>query len=376
MSETLAAPVKKRRGIQLKDGDVSVEIPTHKSKSGLFGECVTRLVQLDRIIADTRFQFRVDGLDQAYVADLVDIYDQADSSGVDSSMPPIVVFSSSDAVLWLSDGFHRHAAMVTAGLVQVEAVVYSGDRRAAMRYALQANGHHGKKRTLADAAFAYKAAVSESLVDPFDVKAVSKLLGISERWAREITREARDKANAERDATIQRLAQEGKTQRNIAEQVGVDQKTVSNVLREEKRNTSKIPQAPHLGDRIPDPDKSASLTFQAPASSLDLAPSAPDAESSALQEAKRAFAALKGPDLARFKDWAKLNDKGFPPRYWVPRSEQLPKPSQFPVLGLFKGVPVLVADIVGRDWVVGPDHSRQYYSESDFSHWMMIPKNP
>ena len=62
--------------------------------------------------------------------------------------------------------------------------------------------------------------------------------------------------------------------------------------------------------RAMDPDKAASLDFQAPPPVLDLQPSAPDAESVALQAAKRAYLALRGPDLARFRDWVALQGKG------------------------------------------------------------------
>lgn len=253
-------------GIQLKDGDVSVDIPTDRPKArDPFGASALRLVRLDQVIADTRFQFRADGLDTAYVADLVDLYAEADAQGVPSSIPPIVVFGASDAVLWLADGFHRHAAMQTAGLVEVEAIVYRGDRRAAMRYALQANTTHGKKRTLSDAVFAYRVAISEQLVEPNDAKGVAKLLGVSDRWAREITLEARDKANAERDATIQRLAQEGKTQRQIQAETGVPQKTVSRVL-ESKRKSSEMTQTP---DPSPPPVPVASDFAMQPSPPVD-----------------------------------------------------------------------------------------------------------
>lgn len=264
---TTATPSKsKHRGIRLKDGDVSVDIPTDKPKPrDPFGPSATRLVRLDQVVADTRFQFRADGLDAAYVADLVDLYAEADALGVPSAIPPVVVFGASDAVLWLADGFHRHAAMQTAGLVQVEAIVYQGDRRAAMRYALQANTTHGKKRTLSDAVFAYRVAIAEQLVEPNDAKGVAKLLGVSDRWAREITKDARDKADAEREATIHRLAREGKTQCEIAELVGMSQQGVSKVLNN-KRNSSESSKAP---DPSPPPVPVASDFAMQPSPPVD-----------------------------------------------------------------------------------------------------------
>ena len=59
------------------------------------------------------------------------------------------------------------------------------------------------------------------------------------------TADARAKQKAERDAEILSLANEGKTQREIAEEVGCDHKTVGNVLNYgEKRTVSEIPQVP------------------------------------------------------------------------------------------------------------------------------------
>lgn len=255
----------KRRGIQLKEGDNGsvVAFPSAKpAKPDQFGTPVLKLISLKSVVVDSACQFRVAGLDPDYVVDLAQVY-----AVDDQAIPPIVLFSEPPFdVFWLADGFHRHGAMLDAGIVEVVASVYRGDRRAAMRYALQANTHHGKRRTLADAAFAYRHAVAEALCEPADVSAVAALLGISDRWAREITREVRDQLNAERDATIQRLAEEGKTQREIAKQLGVSQMTVSRQL-ESKRNSSEMIQT----DPTPDFEKkrnSSEITQTAPASAL------------------------------------------------------------------------------------------------------------
>lgn len=223
----------KRRGIQLKEEDNGsvVAFPSARPADP-FGSSSVKLVNLRQIVPDQICQLRADGLDADYVADLAQVY-----ATDHDAIPPIVVFAESDVMFWLADGFHRHAAMLDAGIVEAQVKVYQGDRRAAMRYALQANTHYGKRRTLADAAFAYRHAVAEGLCEPADVPAVAALLGISDRWAREITREVRDQLNAERDATIQRLAEEGKSQREIAKQVGVTQQSISKLLYN-KRNSS------------------------------------------------------------------------------------------------------------------------------------------
>lgn len=253
----------KRRGIQLKEDSGSVvAFPSAKpAKADPFGSSSLRLVRLDQVVPLQMCQFRADGIDADYVSDLAQVY------GIDDqAIPPIVVFSESDVVFCLADGFHRHDAMIRAGIVEAQVKVYQGDRLAAMRYALQSNTHHGKRRTLADAAFAYRHAVAEGLCEPADVPAVAALLGISDRWAREITREVRDQLNAERDATIQRLAEEGKTQREIAKQLGVSQMTVSRQL-ESKRNSSEMIQTdptPDLENKRKSSESSQTASTPAP----------------------------------------------------------------------------------------------------------------
>jgi hypothetical protein len=328
---TATAPAKSRRGIKLKDGDTVTQFPGQLESSHLL-----RTVSIDAIVVDPRLQFRADGLDPAYVADLAQVY--SDNSG---EIPPITLYESV-GVLTLADGFHRHAAMVAAGLSETRAIVHQGNRQAAMRCALQANGQHGRRRTLADAVYAYRHAIAESLVEPGDVKAVASLLGVSDRWAREITREARDRANAERDATIQRLAQEGKTQRQIQVETGVPQKTVSRVL-ESKRKSSEMTQAkpvPALpitdgqregvyllfdaGLSIPETAQDlgipesvvAALAKSRPKAPTDpdpsafvMTPSAPDpqqpapAEDHPLRAAKAAYLRLSSADRSEFREW-------------------------------------------------------------------------
>ena len=56
-----------------------------------------------------------------------------------------------------------------------------------------------------------------------------------------------------RDFAIESLAEQGISQREIASRVGCDQKTVSNILREEKRHDAKIPQ-PEVAPEEPTED--------------------------------------------------------------------------------------------------------------------------
>lgn len=64
-------------------------------------------------------------------------------------LPPVEVYVEND-VYRLSDGFHRVAAALKAGLTQVVAEVNDGDYPTALRAALKANVTHGMRRTNAD----------------------------------------------------------------------------------------------------------------------------------------------------------------------------------------------------------------------------------
>lgn len=156
-----------------------------------------------------------------------------------AEFPPVIVFHDG-ADYWLADGFHRCKAYEIAGIADVPADVRSGSRIEAVRYALKANATNGRPRTGDDMRRAYDVAVRNELCDPTDSEALKELLGCSLRWARSLTQAARTKAKAQRDAEIMRLAEQGKTQREIAEEVGVSVGMVNAGV--QKRNSSEIEQ--------------------------------------------------------------------------------------------------------------------------------------
>jgi phage N-6-adenine-methyltransferase len=171
-----------------------------------------------------------ESLDQATVERYAEHY----TDGVE--FPSVVVFYDGQ-VYWLADGFHRVHAAIAAKLEAINADIRSGDRMAAIRYALSANAANGRPRSNGDMRRAYMVAVENKLCKATDAKAIKELLQCSVQWARRLTQEVRDRAKAERDAKIQKLANEGMTQREIADEVGVAQMTVSNVISEQKGNT-------------------------------------------------------------------------------------------------------------------------------------------
>lgn len=114
-----------------------------------------RRFPVSTITVDEGIQQRALGVDQKLVADYsTDIADWID-------VAPVIVYSDGETH-WLADGFHRIAAAVRAGLVDVPASVYDGDRRKAILYAVRANQQHGLRRNNADK----RRAVETLLRDP------------------------------------------------------------------------------------------------------------------------------------------------------------------------------------------------------------------
>jgi hypothetical protein len=78
---------------------------------------------------------------------------------------------------------------------------------------------------------AYGIAVRNSLVDPDDTDGLVQLLRCSHRWARDLTKEARDKAELERNAEIVAAGKRGEPIAQTASCLGVHEATVSRIQR-------------------------------------------------------------------------------------------------------------------------------------------------
>ena len=78
----------------------------------------------------------------------IEEYAQAMRNG--DHFPAIIAFKDKEGVYYLADGFHRHAAAVTAGLEEINCDVRAGDRRDAILYSASANATHGQRRTRED----------------------------------------------------------------------------------------------------------------------------------------------------------------------------------------------------------------------------------
>lgn len=153
------------------------------------------------------------------------------------TFPPITVFFDG-ASYWLADGYHRWHAHRALSLAQIEAEVRQGSKREAMLHSLAANAEHGKQRCSSDLRKAYAIAVANQLVRADDAQGLAKLLRCSERWGRELTREAREATQRERDAAIIEARDSGLSTRETGRKLGIDQSTV---VRAEARRQSSEP---------------------------------------------------------------------------------------------------------------------------------------
>jgi len=194
------------------------------------------VIHLDRVRRDGGTQMR-----EAISEVSVVTYSEHMQDG--AQFPPITVFyDGSD--YWLADGFHRCDAYERAGITEVPAEVRSGMRIDAIRFAMGTNDKNGRPRSGGDMRRIYFSGIENEMFEADDAQAVKNTAKCSTRWANRLTQEARDKAKVVRNEQIIELSREGKTQREIAEEVGVTQPTVAGVISDKKGNSSEIYQEP------------------------------------------------------------------------------------------------------------------------------------
>jgi hypothetical protein len=148
----------------------------------------------------------------------------------DGTALPLLTVVFDGVRTWLADGFHRYYGHQQAGLEEARCLVHFGSKTEALRLSLGANADHGQPRTGSDLARGYQLACQHQLVDPADADEVRALLRCTDRYARELTKAARDQRDAERLHVIVELRAKGATYRQIAARVGLGTTSVKRIV--------------------------------------------------------------------------------------------------------------------------------------------------
>lgn len=132
---------------------------------------------------------RIDGGTQVRVAMsgvVVSDYTEALANG--TKLPPITVFFDGE-FHWLADGFHRHAAHVKNGSVEIDADVREGTQRDAIKFSLHANETHGLRRTQADKRNAVLTALADPEWKELSSREIARLCNVSHDLVARVKRE-------------------------------------------------------------------------------------------------------------------------------------------------------------------------------------------
>ncbi len=112
--------------------------------------------------------------------------------------PPIVIYN--DGVNnWLADGFHRVYSALAAGFKDIDAEIREGDARAALDYALEANGRHGINLTTEEKRGMVITMLSDPVWGRLSDNAISKKIGVAQSFVSKLRNEGgylRDNPNS------------------------------------------------------------------------------------------------------------------------------------------------------------------------------------
>lgn len=102
----------------------------------------THLIPLEQVIADTSVQSRAQ-------LDMITVAEYAEVLRTGQNLPAIIVFAEGPSY-WVADGFHRHAAHLSADRTEINCEVRLGNKRAALLYSAGSNQQHGLRRSNSD----------------------------------------------------------------------------------------------------------------------------------------------------------------------------------------------------------------------------------
>lgn len=211
-------------------------------------------VGIDKIVVRPEYQMR-EKLSASTVTEYAELI-QANGSKWPFTTPCSIICVKGELIL--TDGFHRVAAMRKVGEDQVCVVISDGTKTDALKAALSANISHGLRRSNADKRRAVVMALGDATLQKWSDRKIAELCGVSHIFVGSIRGELETASSSppvepqrntssdgatrpatKADAEMQRqkivaaiIANEGDSDRKIAELVGCDHKTVGKVRRE------------------------------------------------------------------------------------------------------------------------------------------------
>lgn len=142
-----------------------------QSPRALFSNGAT-VFSIDSIELDTSIQCRAS-------IDVATVNEYADAMADGVEFPPVVLFGNQTRA-WIGDGWHRVMAAQQIGAPTIDADIRPGDRREALKYALNANAAHGQRRTNADKRRCVEIALRE--FGKLSSRAIAEMCGVSDRF--------------------------------------------------------------------------------------------------------------------------------------------------------------------------------------------------
>ena len=184
-----------------------------------------QLIALDDVVLRDDLDPRLGDRDDALIAQYADIFD---------ALPPIEINQHNELI----DGWHRVRAAKHANRTEIAYVVETEDDDDLADKMWAANLRHGVQYTRGQRQTHGLKLHERGL----KANVIATRVGVSASSVYNWTKELRDKEKEERDAEIARLREEGMTQQQIADEVGVRQSTVAEII--ENSKTGKIDKEP------------------------------------------------------------------------------------------------------------------------------------
>lgn len=141
---------------------------------------MTQEIPLDQITIDPRTQLRDGDMKQSLVAEY------ADHMRRHVVFPDVIVFGDTNI---LADGHYRVAAANLAGCETINAEVYEGDIRDAIKFAAGANYNHGLPRTNADKKKAVRTLLLDAEWNQWSNADLARTANVATSFARKIRRQ-------------------------------------------------------------------------------------------------------------------------------------------------------------------------------------------